>query len=195
MKNIRRAKVTLYLDVPVLDNDNLFVDKTQILNTCEKSLNTCNFKINAPSDIILEPINSDNLEDMVHEAKNNNDNVVGFLTPDGKWYLMCCIEDNLAHITLSNILYPYYKYELGYSFIDDNTNMLDYTLEKNGFIKVHGRSIRYFSNVGPKINDNQINELIKYMKLQDEIFINDKFVDKLKMCQMDKISFNKVFEL
>ena len=37
-----------------------------------------NFSVNAPSDIIGGPVESDDLEEMIFKAKENDDNVVGF---------------------------------------------------------------------------------------------------------------------
>lgn len=194
--NTRQVKLTLYLDVPTLDENNNFIDSSKIIKICENSLKQNKFYVNAPSEIILGPIESDDLEAKLLEAKRNNDNVVGFLAPDAKWYLMFCSEDNLAHIKLADILYPYYKYELGYTFIDGNDDLnLDFILEKNGFIKVHGVDIRYFSNIGPKINDKQIEELIKYIRLQNKININEDCINPNKIYGMYSFQFNKLFEL
>lgn len=192
--NTRQVKLTLYLDVPTLDENSNFIDSSKIIKICENSLKQNKFYVNAPSEIILGPIESDDLEAKLLEAKRNNDNVVGFLAPDAKWYLMFCSEDGLAHIKLADILYPYYKYELGYK-LNSDLHFLDIALEKSGFVKVHGENIRYFSNIGPKINDKQIEELIKYINLQKKIYINDKCINTNKIYGMDKIQFNKLFEL
>ena len=192
--SIRQVKVTLYLDVPTLDDNDKFLDECKIIETCENSLRQNKFYVNAPSEVVLGPVESDDLEAMISEAKLNNDNVVGFLTPDAKWYLMFCSENGLSHIKLANLIYPYYKYELCYD-LNHDLHFLDTALEKSGFVKVHGENIRYFSDVGTKLNDKQINELIKYMKLQKEIYINDKFVNVNKISQMDYFSFNMLFEI
>ena len=194
--NTRQVKLTLYLDVPTSDENNNFIDSSKIINICENSLRQNKFYVNALSEIVLGPIESDDLETKILEVKRNNDNVVGFLTPYAKWYLMFCSEDNLAHIKLADLIYPYYKHELGYKFIDGNDDLnLDFILEKNGFIKVHCADIRYFSNVGPKINDKQIDELIKYIQLQKKININEDCINPNKIYGMNNIQFNKLFKL
>ena len=50
----RQAKITLYIDVPTTDDENHFIG---------------NNSVNAPSDIVISPIESDNLEEMIAKAK------------------------------------------------------------------------------------------------------------------------------
>ena len=100
------------------------------------------------------------------------------------------------------MVYNQYKYELARNLYDWHS-CIDSTLECNGFIKVHGCDIRYFNNVcnSPKVNSKQIDELLKYIRLQlncigvNYICINGKIVQYNKVKQMDKISFNKLFEI
>ena len=200
--NIRQVKITMYLDVPILNNDK-YINISKIVDGCENGVfNILGASTNAPSEIIFGPIESDDLDQIISEAIYNNDNVVGFLTPDAKWYLTFCSKDRLAHIHLANMIYHYYKYELNYNLKYD-ANFLDTALEKSGFVKVNGQDIRYFNDVGPNINKEQISQLIKYMKLQldknglnkDSIYINDTWVDVNKASQMDEIAFNKLFNI
>lgn len=89
--SIRQAKITLYLDIPTTDDKNHFIGDNEIVYLCEDAISKIpNFSINAPSDIIIGPVESDNLEEMIFKAKENNDNVVGFLAPNGKWWLTYC---------------------------------------------------------------------------------------------------------
>ena len=82
-------------------------------------------------------------------------------------------------------------------------NGIDSILERNGFVKVHGCDIRYFNNVwdSPKVNSKQIDEILKYIKLQLDymgvgcVCINGKIVHYNKIQQMDDIAFNKLFEI
>lgn len=204
--SIRQAKITLYLDVPTIDDKNHFIGDNEIVSLCEDAISKItNFSVNAPSDIVIGPIESDDLEEMISKAKQDNDNIVGFLAPDGKWWLTYCKKESLAHISLSSLVYNYYKYELSYNLCDSNSwhICIDSTLENNGFIKVHGCDIRYFNNVGnsPKVNSKQIDEILKYVRLQlecigaDYVCINGKIVQYTKLKQMDDIVFNKLFEI
>lgn len=201
--SIRQAKITLYLDVPAIDDKNYFISDNEIVSLCEDAISKIpNFSVNAPSDIIAGPVESDDLEEMIFKAKENDDNVVGFLAPDGKWWLTYCSKESLAHINLSSLVYSQYKYELAQNSSDWHSS-IDSTLEHNGFVKVHGSDIRYFNNVGnsPKVNSKQIDEILKYVRLQlecigaDYVCINGKIVQYTKLKQMDDIAFNKLFEI
>ena len=201
--SIRKAKITLYLDVPTTDDKNHFIGDNEIVSLCEDAISKIpNFSVNAPSDIIGGPVESDDLEEMIFKAKENDDNVVGFLAPDGKWWLTYRSKESLAHISLSSLVYGQYKYKLTPNSYGWNSG-IDSTLECNGFIKVHGCDIRYFSNVGnsPKVNNKQIDEILKYVKLQLEylgvgyVCINGKSIQYSRIKQMDEIAFNKLFEI
>lgn len=201
--SIRQAKITLYLDIPTTDDKNHFIGDNEIVSLCEDAISKIpNFSINAPSDIIIGPVESDNLEEMIFKAKENNDNVVGFLAPNGKWWLTYCSKESLAHISLSSLVYNQYKDQLARNLYDWH-NGIDSILERNGFVKVHGCDIRYFNNVwdSPKVNSKQLDEILKYVKLQLEcmsvgcVCINGKIVHYNKIQQMDEIAFNKLFEI
>ena len=201
----RQAKITLYIDVPTTDDENHFIGYDEIASLCEDAISKIpNFSVNAPSDILISPIESDNLEEMIAKAKQDNDNVVGFLAPDGKWWLTYCKKESLAHISLSSLVYNYYKYELLYNFDSSSWHScIDSNLENNGFIKVHGCNIRYFTNIrnAQKVNSKQIDEILKYIKLQldcmdvDYVCINGKTIQYNRIKQMDDIAFNRLFEI
>lgn len=200
--SIRQAKITLYLDVPTTDDKNHFIGDNEIVSLCEDAISKIpNFSVNAPSDIIGGPIESDDLEEMIFKAKENDDNIVGFLAPDGKWWLTYCKKESLAHISLSSLVYNQYKYDLVQNSYD--CTGIDSILEHNGFVKVHGCDIRYFSNVGnsTKVNNKQIDEILKYVKLQLEcmcagyVCINGKIAQYTKLKQMDEVAFNRLFEI
>ena len=203
--SIRQAKITLYLDVPTTDNENHFIGYDEIASLCGDAISKIpNFSVNAPSDIVISPIESDNLEEMIAKAKQDNDNVVGFLAPDGKWWLTYCKKESLAHISLSSLVYNYYKYELLYNFDSSSWHScIDSNLENNGFRKVHGCNIRYFTNIrnAQKVNSKQIYEILKYVKLQlesigvDYVCINGKSIQYSRIKQMDEIAFNRLFEI
>lgn len=201
----RQAKITLYLDVPTTDDENHFIGYDEIASLCEDAISKIpDFSVNAPSDVVISPIESDNLEEMIAKAKQENDNVVGFLAPDGKWWLTYCKKESLAHISLSSLVYNYYKYELLYNFDSSSWHScIDSNLENNGFIKVHGCNIRYFTNIrnAQKVNSKQIDEILKYIKLQldcmdvDYVCINGKSIQYNRIKQMDEIAFNRLFEI
>ena len=203
--SIRQAKITLYLDIPTTDDKNHFIGDNEIASLCEDAISKIpDFSVNAPSDIVISPIESDNLEEMIAKAKQDNDNVVGFLAPDGKWWLTYCKKESLAHISLSSLVYNYYKYELLYNFDSSSWHScIDSNLENNGFIKVHGCNIRYFTNIrnAQKLNSKQIDEILKYIKLQldcigvDYVCINGKSIQYSRIKQMDEIAFNRLFEI
>lgn len=201
--SIRKAKITLYLDVPTVDDKNHFMGDNEIVSLCEDAISKIpNFSVNAPSDIIGGHIESDDLEEMIFKAKENNDNVVGFLAPDGKWWLTYRSKESLAHISLSSLVYNQYKYDLASNSYGWHSG-IDLTLECNGFIKVHGCDIRYFNNVcdSPKVNSKQIDEILKYVKLQLEclgvgyVCINGKSIQYSRIKQIDGIAFNRLFEI
>lgn len=113
-------------------------------------------------------------------------------------------KESLAHISLSSLVYNYYKYELLYNFDSSSWHScIDSNLENNGFIKVHGCNIRYFTNIrnAQKLNSKQIDEILKYIKLQldcmgvDYVCINDKIIQYSRIKQMDEIAFNRLFEI
>ena len=203
--SIRQAKITLYLDVPTTDNENHFIGYDEIASLCGDAISKIpNFSVNAPSDIVISPIESDNLEEMIAKAKQDNDNVVGFLAPDGKWWLTYCKKESLAHISLSSLVYNYYKYELLYNFDSSSWHScIDSNLENNGFIKVHGCNSRDCTNRrnAQKVNSKQIYEILKYVKLQlesigvDYVCINGKSIQYSRIKQMDEIAFNRLFEI
>ena len=69
---------------------------------------------------------------------------------------------------------------------------------------MHGCDIRYFNNVvdnSHKVNSKQIDEILKYIRLQLEylcvgyVCINGKSIQYNKLKQMDEIAFNKLFEI
>ena len=100
------------------------------------------------------------------------------------------------------MVYNQYKYKLVQNSSDWHI-CIDSTLENNGFIKVHGCDIRYFNNVGnsPKVNSKQIDEILKYVRLQLDymnvgyVCINGKIAQYSKLKQIDEIAFNKLFEI
>ena len=65
--SIRQAKITLYLDVPTIDDKNHFISYNEIVSLCEDAISKIpNFSVNAPSDIIAGQAESDDLEEMIY---------------------------------------------------------------------------------------------------------------------------------
>ena len=53
--SIRQAKITLYLDIPTIDDKNHFIGNNGIVSLCEDAISKIpNFRVNAPSDIIAK---------------------------------------------------------------------------------------------------------------------------------------------
>ncbi len=69
--SIRQAKITLYLDVPTTDDKNHFISDNEIVSLCEDAISKIsNFSVNAPSDIIAGPVESDDLEEKMMELED-----------------------------------------------------------------------------------------------------------------------------
>lgn len=132
---------------------------------------------------------------------------VGYLAPDGKWFLIEQKEDSLIHLLLCGYVYEKYKDGLERVYGPKTEQIL----EHGGFIKVHGYDIRYFAKLAyngyydqgwcetPSVTDAQIEELCKYGKkfgYEGELIFNDESrctMSELK--QMDAIMRDKLFEL
>ena len=185
----RLAKVTLYLDVPSEYGE----------GTLEHDID-----ITGPSDTMISDPGSDNPEDFEYP--------VGFIAPDGKFYLVDGDTDGLAHLHLA----PFVKELYEQKGILDNLHMfnsglsLDYTLERTGFVKVHKYDIRYIAHfhIGGSINgepvytpdltDAQIQSIIRYGELfnwEGVVFVNDKRVPLSTIAQADKLCLRNIFGL
>lgn len=132
---------------------------------------------------------------------------VGYLAPDGKWFLLETTDDALAHLALSKYVYDKYKAQLERVYGPQTEQIL----EHGGFIKVHDSDVRYFAKISyggyydqgwcetPSVTDAQIEELCKYGKkfgYGGELIFNDESrctVSELK--QMDAIMRDKLFTL
>ena len=195
----RLAKVTLYLDVPSEYREGT------LEQDIEHKLSELGIDITGPSETMISDPGSDNPEDF--------EEPVGFIAPDGKFYLVESRTDALAHLHLAefvknlyqekgmlNNLYRYY--DAGYS--------LDYVLERVGFVKVHGLDIRYIAHfrIGGSINgepvctpdltDAQIKSIIRYGKLfnhEGDVFVNDKRVPLSTIAQADLFCLRNIFDI
>lgn len=201
----RLAKVTLYLEVPSISDqfgyDNTWYSEDEICqmienNVCQNGIITTSY-----SDIIISDIEGD--------SPDKFKNPVGWLAPDGKFFLIESEEEGLAHLSLSRRVYDLYKNDLKRVYGRNTEN----TLERAGFIKVHCSEIRYFSNLfyqgyydqgecrTPLINQTQRESLNEYFETHPEykqyLSINGHRynINWKKFSQSDHIQFNKLFEL
>ena len=198
----RLAQVTLYLEVPTQDAMGNIQGEGGTLSSIETILFNKGYIPTAPGEINLSPIFDDN----VFSYKRP----VGYLAPDGKFYVIEEEENGLAHLEVSRVVYNKYmptRYiqmnRLGRSFED--------TLERNGFIKVHVQDIRFFAhlyikkdlltgeeNYTPDPTSAQICALIEYCKhfnLDGVNFINGKRFDLNILKGGDKLAIRKLFEV
>lgn len=182
----RLAKVTLYLDVP-----SIYSEET-LERTIERKISELDINTTSPSETMISEPGSDNPANFV--------NPVGFIAPDGEFYLVEGDTDDLAHLHLAPFVEKLYKPKLQYSGMS-----LDYDLEKAGFVKVHGVNIRYFAHaiIGkdtytPNLTESQLQSIVRYGKLHNwegDIFVNDKRIPVTKIAQADQLSLRKIFEL
>ena len=194
----RLAKVTLYLDVPSEYGEGT------LEHDIEHKLSELGINMTGPSETMISDPGSDNPEDFEYP--------VGFIAPDGKFYLVDDDTDGLAHLHLA----PFVKELYEQKGILDNLHMfnsglsLDYTLERAGFVKVHKYDIRYIAHfhIGGSINgepvytpdltDAQIQSIIRYGKLfnwEGVVFVNDKRVPLSTIAQADKLCLRNIFGL
>ena len=237
MHPVINAKVTLYLEnVPAYHPiSHQLMNKDEIASyiedVCRDSLANIGIYYCDPSEaIISEPNPNVNVLEHTFDlcgdyySKNLQDKTklsepvypVGYLCPDGKWYLVTEEDDQLAHINLASTIYEEYK-DKGFKFNLMESGYPDEVLEKNGFIKVHGFDIRYYAhfkcwNVAaqkadhtPDVNEIQRKELIRYCELlhnldkslydydSNEIRINERHIDSRKLKQMDELMLRKTF--
>ena len=135
---------------------------------------------------------------------------VGFLGPDGRWFLIDSSENGLAHIYLAEHVYDAYA-----DYIKENhifVCRIDSDLEHAGIIKVHGDMVRYYAKCAyggyydqgwcetPEVNDAQIERLCEYAKkygYNGRLRINENYpqYSYAQLRQMDRIQINSVFSL
>lgn len=143
---------------------------------------------------------------------------VGYLCPDGKWYLITEHDDRLAHIRLAKEIHDDYV-KKGFKFNLRESGYYDELLEKNGFIKVHGSDIRYLAHFPcyntdtgkaghtPDVNEIQRKELARYCELLHDldkrlydydsydILVNEHLTTSIKLKQMDDLMLRNLFSL
>ena len=194
----RLAKVTLYLDVPSEYREGT------LEQDIEHKLSELGIDMTSPSETMVSDPGSDNPKDF--------EEPVGFIAPDGKFYLVDGDTDGLAHLHLA----PFVKELYEQKGILDNLNMfnsglsLDYTLERAGFVKVHKYDIRYVAHFAlyegandepvytPDLTDAQIKSIIRYGKLfnyEGDVFVNDKRVPLSTIAQADLFCLRNIFDI
>lgn len=198
----RLARVTLYLEVPTQDAIGNIQDESNTLSSIESILFNKGYIPTAPGEINLSPI----FDDDVFSYKRP----VGYLAPDGKFYVIESEENGLAHLEVSRVVYNKY-YDSPYIQLNRLGGCFEDTLEKNGFIKVHVQDIRYFAhrylgkealtgkeNYTPDPTPAQIRALIEYCKhfnLEGVNFINEKRFDVRVLKSGDALAIRKLFEM
>ena len=196
----RLAKITLYLDVP---SEN---DEETLERDIEDKLSELNIITTGPSETMISEPGSDNPEDFEYP--------VGFIAPDGKFYLIDGRTNGLAHLYLADFVKNLYEskgmlknlcryYDTGLSF--------DYVLEHAGFVKVHNYDIRYIAHFHlgghtiddepvytPDLTDAQIKSIVRYGKLfnwEGDVFVNDRRVPLSKIAQADTFCLREIFDI
>ena len=135
---------------------------------------------------------------------------VGFLGPDGRWFLIDSSENGLAHIYLAEHVFDAYA-----DYIEQKRIFvfhIDRDLEHAGIIKLHGDMVRYYAKCAyggyydqglcetPEVSDIQIERLCEYaMKYGDngKLSINKTYpsYSYTQLRQMDRIQRNEAFKL
>ena len=199
----RYAKVTMYLEVDSLKTDlygrEVFKTEDEILNQIEKNVEKHGISLASFSDIILSPIEGDDISKFK--------NPVGYLMPDGKFFLIECEENGLAHLALSERIYQLYEDEIERKRIyGEETETI---LEHFGCIKIHKNTFRYYSLLPyggyydqkdcktPKINDIQFKRLVEFLQTlypkENMVLINSNLVKIRDFKQMDLVKINDLF--
>lgn len=191
----RYAKATIYLEVPE-DLDDEYKVECEI----ERLLDYGQLHFTGPAEVMISECGSDEPEKFVSP--------VGYIAPDGKFYLMESSECGLAHIELAPLMLKLYGNQLDNILLYGSGMSIDYGLERAGFIKVHQFDIRYLAHlqVGfgsnevytPDITDAQLESIFRYCKLWNYegcITINERRTKVSKIKQADKLALRKIFSL
>lgn len=199
----RFAKVTLYLEVPSTFNEGSL--ENYVNKVIDDKLFDDKIVSTAPCEVMISEPGSDDPEDF--------ESPVGFIAPDGKFYLVESSTSGLAHLELAPFVEQLYRDK---GMLDDmylyRCGMtLDYELERAGFVKVHKYDVRYFAhmNVGknyktgqdvysPDLTQAQIDSIVRYGKehgYEGCVFVNGTQMEISKIKQADELSLRKIFSL
>lgn len=134
---------------------------------------------------------------------------VGYLSPDGRWFLIETSENGLAHIYLAEYVYQLYEdrirqQRIFFMGVDD-------ALERAGFVKVHLWDVRYYAGIPyggyrdqgtcytPPVTDVQVRRLCCYARrfgYMGEVFVNGgRRVSSDDLASMDRPALSKLFSL
>lgn len=202
----RLAKVTLYLEVPTVNPEtNTWYTEYELCKQIEDNLPE-DFETTSYSDIIMSDIEGDD--------QSKFKNPVGYLAPDGNFFLIETEEDGLAHLGLARRVHDLYEPTITERIYGKS---YEQWLENAGFIKVHCSDVRYFANKHysgywdqpdsrtPKVTEQQRQALYEYFrshrKFAQIASFNDynmyrKNIPVTKwLREADDIQFQKMFEL
>ena len=202
----RLAKVTMYLEVPAVNpGTETWYTEDELCNRIESSL-PIGFNTTSWSDINISDIESDDQADF--------EKPVGYLAPDGKFFLIETEENGLAHLALARRVHDLYEPTFTERIYGKS---YEQWLENAGFIKIHCSEVRYFANKHysgfydqpdartPKVTEQQREALYEYFKTHRKFAkiasINDynmyrKNIPVTKWIrESDDIQFQKMFEL
>jgi len=191
----RYAKATIYLEIPE-DLD----DECKVEREIERLLDYGQLYFTGPADVMVSGCGSDEPEKFI--------NPVGYIAPDGKFYLMESSECGLAHIELAPLMLKIYGDKLDRILLYGDGMSIDYGLEKAGFVKVHKFDIRYlahfqagfgdYERYTPDITNAQLESILRYCKLWNYdgcICVNGKRVKVSTIKQADKFALREMFSL
>jgi hypothetical protein len=202
----RLAKVTLYLEVPAVNSETeTWYTEDELCKQIEDNLPD-GFETTSWSDI--------NISDIEGDDQSKFKNPVGFLTPDGKFFLIETEENGLAHLALARRVHDLYEPTITERIYGTS---YEQWLENAGFIKIHCSEVRYFANKHyhgfydqpnartPKVTEQQRQALYEYFKTHRKFAqiasINDynmyrKNIPITKwLREADDIQLQKIFEL
>lgn len=191
----RYAKATIYLEVPE-DLD----DEYKVESEIERLLDYGQLHFTGPAEVTVSEPGSDEPERFIEP--------VGYIAPDGKFYLIESSENGLAHLELAPLMLKLYGDKLNNILLYGSGMSIDYGLERAGFVKVHTFDIRYIAHLQagfgsnevytPDITDAQLESILRYCKLwnyEGRVDVNGRITEVSKIKQADKLALRKIFSL
>lgn len=202
----RLAKVTLYLEVPAVNEETeTWYTEDELCKQIEDNL---------PEGFVTTSWSDINISDIEGDDQSKFKNPVGYLAPDGKFFFIETEENGLAHLALARRVHDLYEPTITERIYGTS---YEQWLDNAGFIKIHCSEVRYFANRHysgfynqpnvrtPKVTEQQRESLIKYFKTHKKFAqiasINDynmyrKNISVTKwLREADDIQFQKMFEL
>lgn len=214
--NYRRVKVTLYIDVPVIDNRGgskySYLTDDTIMSDIENAIERHTpYRCNTESEMVSEPLD----EIVTSDCYGPVESPAGYILPNGQTYLLSDNENAFVHISLAKSVYDIcdslglteqLKDFSGFS-IEERLNMM-------GVIKVHGYDVRYNAHYeyesyhhdgegtilySPDVTDEQIDALEVYHKNNnleyDKLSFEHGWYSIGEIRQMDTFARRKVFSI